>query len=329
MSPGPAWSAKSVLVTGATGIVGSWLTRRLVDGGARVVVLVRDADPHSELVRSGTLARTTLVQGQLEDYAAVERALNEHEVEVVFHLGAQTIVGTAYRSPLPTFEANVRGTYHLLEAARRIGLPRAVVVASSDKAYGSVDQLPYTEETPLQGRHPYDVSKSCADLIAQSYATTYATPVAIARCGNIYGGGDLNWSRIVPGTIRSLLRGERPRVRSDGTCVRDYLYVEDAIDAYLSLAEALLTRPELRGEAFNFGPAQPLSVLELIAEIQAVVGGPELAPVILDEARAEIQAQYLASAKAERLLGWSPRVGLRAGLEATLAWYRDYLAETS
>jgi CDP-glucose 4,6-dehydratase len=267
-----------------------------------------------------------VVNGELEDYAAVERAINEQEVDTVFHLGAQTIVGTAHRSPRATFDANIRGTYNLLDACRiHAGLVQRVVVASSDKAYGDVETLPYTEAMPPRGRHPYDVSKSCADLLAQAYHTTYDLPVTVARCGNIYGGGDLNWSRIVPGTIRSLLRGERPVLRSDGTFRRDYVYVEDAVDAYLLLGRNL-HRPAVRGGAFNFGPARPLTVLQLVARVRSLMHAEKLKPVIRNTARAEIRDQYLSSRKARTVLAWKPRFTLDAGLERTIAWYRQHLA---
>ncbi len=233
------WTGRRVFVTGATGIVGSWLVRRLLDDGALVVALVRDWDPQTELIRSGDIGRTHVVNGALEDYASLERTVNEHEIDTVFHLGAQTIVGSAYRSPLPTFEANIRGTYNLLEVCRvHSGLVGSIVVASSDKAYGESPTLPYAEDMPLAGRHPYDVSKSCTDLLAATYAHTYGLPVTVARCGNIYGGGDLNWSRIVPGTVRSLLAEEQPIIRSDGKFTRDYIYVQDVVDAYLRLAHS-------------------------------------------------------------------------------------------
>jgi CDP-glucose 4,6-dehydratase len=322
MSP---WQDRRVLVTGATGLVGSWLCARLLKEGAAVIVLVRDWDPQSELLRSGAIQRCSVVSGQLESYAEVERAINEQEVDSVFHLGAQTIVGTALRSPLPTFEANIRGSYNLLEACRvHAGLVKRIVVASSDKAYGDVAVLPYTEEMPANGRHPYDVSKSCTDLLAMTYAETYGLPVAIARCGNIYGGGDLNWSRIVPGTIKAVLNGQRPRLRSDGSHIRDYLYVEDVVDAYLALGEAC-TREGVRGEAFNFSPAKPMTVLEITRAVLDALGRPEVEPEILNNARAEIQDQYLDASKAQALLGWQPAWSLQAGLEATVAWYRTYL----
>ncbi len=321
------WEGRRVLVTGATGMVGSWLVKDLLERGAYVVALVRDPDPQSELYRSDDIRRVTVVSGRLEDFWAVERAVNEHEVETVFHLGAQTIVGTAHRFPLPTFEANIRGTYNLLEACRlHSELVKKVVIASSDKAYGEQPELPYVEDMPLQGRHPYEVSKSCADLLAQSYHHTYNLPVAIARCGNIFGGGDLNWSRIVPGTIRSFLLGERPLIRSDGTFVRDYIYVRDVARAYLSLAEALENRA-IWGQSFNFGPNMPLTVMELVGAIQELMDCPNLHPVVMNRAQGEIRSQYLSVEKARVALGWTPEYGLREGLRETIEWYAAFLRE--
>ena len=320
-----AWAGRRVFVTGATGVVGANLVRRLADDGAYVVALVRDWDTQSDLIRSGTVARCAVVSGALEDYGALERALNEHEVDTVFHLGAQTIVGTALRNPLPTFEANIRGTYHLLEACRvHRAMVRRVVVASSDKAYGDSPVLPYTEDMPLNGRHPYDVSKSCTDLLALTYAHTYDLPVTVARCGNIYGPGDLNWSRIVPGTIRAALAGRPVELRSDGTLVRDYVFVDDVVEAYLRLAECTPSRG-VRGEAFNFSPESRVNVLEIAGAVVDVMGRPDLQPVILNHARAEIQDQYLDSTRARERLGWAPRYGLREGLERTVPWYAALL----
>ncbi len=319
-----SWDGRRVLVTGATGMVGAWLCRELLGRGARVVALVRDHDPQADFYRSGDVERATVVTGALEDYATVERTLNEHEVSTVFHLGAQTIVGTALRSPLQTFKSNIEGSWNLLEASRRLaGLVECVVVASSDKAYGAQPQLPYTEEMSLLASHPYDVSKACVDLLARSYAESYDLPVTIARCGNIYGGADLNWSRIVPGTIRSILRGERPVIRSDGTYMRDYVYVRDAVSAYLCLADAM-ERPELRGEAFNFSTEQPLTVREIVDCISSAMQS-DLEPEVLDQAKGEIRDQSLSAAKARKLLDWSSEWDLERGIEETVAWYRDYL----
>jgi CDP-glucose 4,6-dehydratase len=311
------------LVTGATGMVGSWLTRRLVDDGHHVVALVLDADPQSELIQSGTLSRVGVVNGALEDFAAVERAVTAHEVDTVFHLGAQTIVSTAHRAPLATLETNIRGTWNVLEVCRlHEDLVRHVVVASSDKAYGEHAELPYTEDSSLVGRRPYEVSKSCADLIAQSYAETYGLAIGIARCGNIFGGGDLNWSRIVPGTVRSLLHREQPVLRSDGTFLRDYLHVDDVVDAYLALAEGL-QRVEVHGAAFNFSNEQPLTVREIYDAVCDAAGASGTEPLVLDSAPGEIHDQYLSAARARRDLAWTPRVGLHAGLERTVAWYSE------
>ena len=321
------WAGRRVLVTGATGMVGSWLIKDLLAREAHVVALVRDPDPQTELWRSGDWRRTAIIQGKLEDYWTLERAVSEQAVDTVFHLAAQPIVGVAHRSPLPTFEANIRGTYHVLEACRvhHPNVVKRVVIASSDKAYGPQERLPYTEETPLQGRHPYEVSKSCTDLLAMSYFHTYGLPVTVARCGNIFGGGDLNWSRIVPDTIRSLLRGKRPVIRSDGTFVRDYIYVKDVSQAYLRLAEGIDERP-IGGEAFNFSPEQAVSVLDMVARIQRLLGREDLEPEILDAAQGEIRSQYLDATKARQVLGWAPRYGLDDGLTETIAWYRQHLA---
>jgi len=318
------WAGKQVLVTGATGMVGSWLVKRLVETGASVVALVRDADPQSELFRSGYVHRTAVVSGALEEFWTLERAINEHAIDTVFHLGAQTIVPTAHRFPLPTFEANIRGTYNLLEACRvHPELVRRIVVASSDKAYGDQPTLPYTETMPLQGAHPYEVSKSCADLLAQAYFQTYGLPVAVARCGNVYGGGDLNWSRIVPGTIRSLIRGERPVVRSDGTFVRDYIYVEDVVDAYLAVGEAIESR-KVAGEAFNFSTESWVPVTDIVVLIRKLMGRPDLEPLVLGKAAGEIRNQSLSSRKAREVLGWHHRFELESGLPRTIEWYEAF-----
>ena len=319
-----SWDGNSVLVTGATGMVGSWLCRELIARGATVVALVRDHDPQSDFYRSGDAERAAVVTGPLEDYSTVERAINEHEVSVVFHLGAQTIVGTALRSPLQSFKSNIEGSWNLLEACRRLdGLVERVVVASSDKAYGEQPVLPYTEDMALLATHPYDVSKACVDLIARSYAQTYGVAVTIARCGNIYGGADLNWSRVVPGTIRSILRGERPVIRSDGTFVRDYLYVRDAVSAYMCLAEEV-PRSDVRGEAFNFSLDSPVTVREIVDKISRTMKS-DLQPEVLDQAKSEIRSQSLSSTKARKLLDWSPGWSFERGLEETVSWYRNYL----
>jgi CDP-glucose 4,6-dehydratase len=315
------WQNRSVAVTGATGLVGSALTAELLRSGAIVSVLVRDADPQSELLRSGNIQRCTVVNGALEDARAVERMIVDNECDTVFHLGAQALVGSALRSPVPTFESNIQGTWHILEACRlHSSLVKRVLFASSDKAYGSSEILPYTEDMPLQGLHPYDVSKSCSDLLAATYAHTYDTPIVVARCGNIYGGGDLNFSRIVPGTMRSFYEGKRPIIRSDGLFKRDYVYVKDAVLAYMLMAEHA-DRSNVRGQAFNFGPNAPTNVLEMVAAIAKLMHCEHLKPDIQNTAKAEIRDQYLASEKATRVLQWTPAYSLEAGLKETLQWY--------
>jgi CDP-glucose 4,6-dehydratase len=323
LSRSPFWKERRVFVTGCTGILGSWLTLALLEAGADVVGLIRDRVPLSNLKLSGAEQRITAVDGDIADGELLERVLNEYELEVVFHLAAQPLVRLANRAPVGTFETNIRGTWLLLEACRRSPTVKRIVVASSDKAYGDQDSLPYSENAPLQGRHPYDVSKSCSDLIAQAYYATYRLPVGITRCGNIYGGGDLNWDRIVPGTMRSVLRGEAPVIRSDGTLLRDYLYVADIVEGYLRLAEAL-EDPALHGQAFNFGMDNPKTVLEITQAIIAISDHPDLQPVILNQASHEIAQQYLASEQAHRLLGWHAHYSLDAGLRQTLAWYREF-----
>ena len=319
------WRDRPVFVTGATGLVGAWLVRHLVNAGADVVCLIRDWIPQSEVIRAKLIEHVKVVRGDVRDQAVVERALGEYEVVTDFHLAAQTIVGIANRNPVSTLESNVPGTWSLLEACRRSPSVKQIVVASSDKAYGDHDKLPYDEEAPLQGRHPYDVSKSCADLIARSYADTYGLPVAITRCGNFYGGGDLNWNRIIPGSIRSILYGERPVIRSDGSYIRDYFYVEDGAAAYALLAERLAERPELAGEAFNFSNEIQVTVLQLVQRLLELMDS-KLEPEIRDEVSNEIRHQYLSSAKARRELAWSPLFKLDDGLRRTIDWYRKFLA---
>ncbi len=319
------WKGARVLVTGATGLIGSWLVKELLANEAFVVVLLYDADPQSELLASGDIKHVSVVNGALEDFFAIERAVNGHEINTVIHLGAQTIVSTAHRFPLPTFEANIRGTYNLLEVCRvHSDLVQQIVIASSDKAYGEQPVLPYTETMPLKGKHPYEVSKSCADMLAQSYFHTYKLPITIARCGNVYGGGDLNWNRIVPGTIRSLYKDELPIIRSNGKDVRDYIYVKDIARAYMRLAECTQNE-EIRGEAFNFSTEFPMTVLELVNRIQTLMAKSSLQPRILDNAKGEIQNQRLSTAKARERLGWKPAFDMDIGLAETIDWYLAFL----
>lgn len=319
------WKGHRTLVTGATGLVGSWLVKELLSAGAQVTILVKDADPQSELIRSGDYARTTVINGGLEDFQTLEHAINLHEPDTVFHLGAQTQVTVAHRSPLATFEANIRGTYNLLEACRQHrDLVDRIVVASTDKAYGAQPDLPYTEAMPLDGLHnPYDVSKLCTDAIARSYFHAYGLPLAVTRFGNVYGGGDLNWPRLVPGAIRSNLYDERLIIRSDGTFTRDYIFVLDVVYAYLLLAERL-SDSRFHGEAFNFSTESPISVLALVAQIQDLMDCRHLEPDVQNTARAEIRDQHLSSTKARELLGWKSNFSLEEGLRRTITWYKDY-----
>ena len=312
------WAGRQVLVTGGSGLLGSWLIARLCAAGARVVCLQREG--RKPPARAGV----QVVGADMRDGAAIERALREHAIQTVFHLAAQALVGRAMMDPASTFEINVAGTWGLLDACRKLGTAPQILIASSDKAYGVHERLPYTEDSALLGRAPYEASKVCADVIAQSYAQSYGLPVAITRCGNFYGGGDLNWNRVVPGTIRSLLHGERPLIRSNGRFVRDYLYVEDGAAAYMTLAEQLLSDPSLRGEAFNFAGGE-IDVLGLVARIAQAMGS-ELQPVVLDQASNEIPVQVLSSQKALARLGWKPEHTLDQGLAKAIAWYRRYFA---
>jgi CDP-glucose 4,6-dehydratase len=322
------WKDRSVLVTGGTGFLGSCLVSRLLEAQANVVCLVRDWVPQSELIRTGKIEQVTTIRGDVTDRDVIERALGEYEAEVVFHLAAQAIVGIANRNPLSTFSTNIGGTWNVLESCRRAPHVKSIVVASSDKAYGDQERLPYDEAMPLQGRHPYDVSKSCADMIAQTYATSYNLPVAITRCGNFYGGGDLNWNRVVPGTIRSILRGNQPVIRSDGKFVRDYFYIEDGAAAYMLLAERLASYPVLRGQAFNFSNESQVNVLELVERILQKMNS-SLRPEIQNQASNEISHQYLSAERARTVLNWRPQFTLDSGLDRTIAWYRQLLGASA
>jgi CDP-glucose 4,6-dehydratase len=320
------WQDRPTFVTGGTGLVGSWLVRRLVGAGADVICLVRDWVPQSELVRQGWIEQIKVARGDVRDRDLLERILGEYEIATVLHLAAQTIVPIANRNPISTFETNVAGAWNLLEACRRSPSVEQIVVASSDKAYGRQEKLPYDEDTPLQGEHPYDVSKSCADLIAQAYALSYALPVTVTRCGNFYGGGDLNWNRIIPGTIRAILRGQRPVIRSDGAYVRDYFYVEDGAAAYMLLAEQMAAQPQLKGQAFNFSNEKQVSVSEIVAHILRLMNS-DLQADIRNQATNEIRRQYLSAEKARRLLTWHPLFSLEEGLQKTIDWYREFFAD--
>jgi CDP-glucose 4,6-dehydratase len=319
------WKNKNVLVTGASGMVGSWLVKRLLSEGARVTILLLDQDPQSELIRSGDVSKCQVVSGDLRNRGDVSRAVFSSECEYIFHLGAQTIVSTAVFDPVYTFETNITGTWNLYDVVRTSGKQiSGIIVASSDKAYGTAWNLPYDESTPLHGEGPYDMSKSCTDLIARSYFLTYGIPTVIARCGNIYGGGDLNWSRIVPGTIRDLLVGDTPKIRSNGKFLRDYVYVQDAVDAYLSMASQISNKA-VNGQAFNFSREEPLSVMDIYTAISFAVTQKYVEPTILDNAKNEIVDQHLSSKKAKSILKWESSYDLTRGLEETISWYRSYL----
>lgn len=321
------WRDRPVLVTGASGFLGSHLTKQLVELGAAVVTVVRDDVPRSPITAQ-CHDEVAVVRGDVEDQALMERVLGDYEVRTLFHLAAQSQVGAANRNPVETFRSNVAGTWSTLEAARRSPRLEQIVTASSDKAYGAQPQLPYDEAMPLQAVNPYDVSKACADLISQSYHQTFDVPVCVTRCGNFFGPGDRNWERIVPGTIRSLLHGERPLIRSDGTMVRDYLYVVDGALAYLLLAEAMAGDAGVVGQAFNFSTETPLTVLELVAKLQEAAG-TALEPDVRATATHEIDSQFLSAAKARKVLGWSPTVTVEQALAETVDWYRSYLGTSS
>lgn len=317
------WNNKNVFITGGTGFLGSYLVKKLVNYGANVTILVRDYIPQSNIYVGEEYKKVNVVHGTLEDYLLIERTLGEYEIDTVFHLAAQAIVGVANRNPLGTFKSNIEGTWNILEAARKSPLIKRVIVASSDKAYGDQEKLPYDENMPLQGKHPYDVSKSCADLIAQTYYETYKLPVCITRCGNLYGGGDLNFNRIIPQSIQSILNNEAPVIRSDGSFIRDYFYIEDAVDAYINLAEKVVEL-NLGGQAFNFSNEIQLTVLELVNKILKIMGS-SMKPIILNQGSNEIIHQYLSAKKARTILGWSPNYTIDEGLSKTIEWYKDFL----
>jgi CDP-glucose 4,6-dehydratase len=313
------WEDKNILITGCTGLLGSWLTESLVSQNANVIGLVRDSVPKSRFYQPEILNRVTVVRGDVENYPLLERTLNEYEIDTVFHLAAQTIVSLANRNPVSTFKSNIEGTWNILEAARRSSLVSRIVVASSDKAYGDQPTLPYDEKTPLEGRHPYDVSKSCADLICRAYFETYNLPVCVTRCGNFYGGGDLNFNRIIPGTIQSVIHHNPPVIRSDGSPLRDYFYIRDGVMAYELLAEKMNNK-KILGEAFNFSTEQPHSVLEIVQKTIDLMGS-DLKPKVLKNATNEIQDQFLSAQKAKKLLNWRSQYTLDKGLKETIEWY--------
>lgn len=328
------WRESRVLVTGATGLLGSNLTQELVNRGAQVTCLIRDGIPKSLFYANepgwGLKERCNVVSGEVEDYAKIERILNEYEIDTVFHLAAQTIVGAANRSPIPTFKANIEGTWNVLEAARmhkqRI---KRIIIASSDKAYGNLQGQEYDETFPLKGEHPYDVSKSCADLISRAYFVSYGLPISITRCGNFFGPGDLNFNRLIPGTIQDVFFNRRPVIRSDGRFVRDYIYVNDGAHAYLTLADAMLgpDASKVMGEAFNFSYGLKLSVIDVVQQVLKTLNRTDITPEILNQASNEIPVQALGNKKAQEVLNWKPKFGFEAGMKVTTQWYLEKLAE--
>lgn len=320
------WVDKRVLVTGATGLVGSWLVDELVSLNADVVALVRDWVPKSKLIQRKTINDITIVRGDISSIYLLERILSEYEIDIVFHLAAQTIVPIANKNPLSTFESNIKGTWNLLESCRRVSKPKSIIIASSDKAYGDSETMPYMETNALNAVYPYDVSKACADMISKSYAESFNVPAAITRCGNFFGGGDLNWNRIIPGTIRSILRGKEPIIRSNGKLVRDYIYVKDAVSAYMLLAEKLFENHKYKGQSFNFSNESQMSVLDLVDLILKIMDSP-LRPNILNKNDGEIEKQYLNCTKARELLGWSPSFGVTDALNETIEWYKNFINE--
>jgi CDP-glucose 4,6-dehydratase len=319
------WENQNVFVTGANGFLGSWVTKALTEKGANVVVIVKEEIPGSTLGYMSDVCDKLgqVVSGDITDLATVEKIFTEYEINTCFHLAAQALVGIANKSPLPTFESNIIGTWNVLEAARNCETFEGLVVASSDKAYGEHETLPYTEDFCLNALHPYDASKACADILSRTYFKTYGLPVAVTRCANIYGGGDLNFSRIVPDAVRAVLLDKELIIRSDGTPVRDYMYITDVVRGYLTLAEQL---GKVKGEAFNFGTNSPISVLGLVDKVIEVSEKTDLKPIIKGEAKGEINRQYLHSKKAEELLGWKPKYSLDEGLKETIAWYDEYFA---
>lgn len=319
------WSDRPVFVTGGSGLLGGWLVRRLLNARARLVCLVRDRLPRATVVPPDALQHATLVKGDIRDQALLERTLKEHKIDTVFHVAAQAIVGIANKNPVATFETNIQGTWALLEACRQNPGVRQIVVSSSDKAYGEHPDLPYREDTALLGLHPYEVSKACADRIALSYGKSFRLPVSVTRCGNFFGGGDLNWNRIVPGTIQSITQGQRPVIRSDGQFVRDYLYADDGAAAQMHLAQKLSEDPSLAGEAFNFSHEVRMTVIDLVNKIAELMGST-LTPDIRNEASQEIRTQFLSTSKARTRLGWQPLHTMEEGLRETVHWYTSYFA---
>jgi CDP-glucose 4,6-dehydratase len=323
------WKNRNVLITGATGFLGTWLSKDLIDRGANVIALVRDDIPNMPMRTMGIYDKlAAAVDGDITDYQSTKRVFSEYEIDTCFHLAAQTIVGVAKNNPTNTFKVNILGSWNIFEAARTTEQLKSIVIASTDKVYGEPIKLPITEDHPLLAAYPYDASKACVERLARTYFSTYRLPIAITRCCNIYGGGDLNFSRIIPGTIRSIISNQDPVLRSDGTPVRDFIYVKDAASAYVTLAENM-EKKGVKGEAFNFGSNAPINMLDLVKSIIKASGRKNLKPDVQGKKKpdAEIDEQYLSSEKANLVLGWKPKFGLDAGLKETIRWYEDYLSK--
>jgi CDP-glucose 4,6-dehydratase len=318
------WTGRPTLVTGGAGFLGAWVVRKLLLRGANVVCLLHERSLRTDIIGYDAVPRVRIVRGDIRDQTELEGIFKKHSIATLFHFAAKAIVGIANTNPGPTLETNIVGTIALLEACRRCLDVRQIIVASSDKAYGDAGEQAYTENMPLFGKHPYDVSKACSDMIVRSYANTFELPATVTRCGNFYGPGDLNWNRVVPGTVRSLCEGLRPVIRSDGKYVRDYFYVEDAADAHIMLAEKLSEKPKLRGEAFNFSNETPVAVGELVEKI-IVLMGMRLKPDVRNETNNEIRHQLLSAAKARSEFGWRPRFTLDEGLQVAVSWYREFI----
>ena len=319
----PFWKDKNVFITGPTGLLGPWLIKELLRQEANIFVLIRELVPNSSFFKDELDKKVTVILGDLLDLSLLQRILNEYSIDSVFHLGAQAIVGIANRSPISTFKSNIEGTWNLLESCRLSPWVKRIVVASSDKAYGDQKILPYKEDAPLQGKHPYDVSKSCTDLISQTYFHTYGLPVCITRCGNFFGGGDFHLNRIIPGTIKSILNGERPIIRSNGLFIRDYIYVKDVVDAYLTVAEKM-DNDSVVGEAFNFSTDKAFNVIEIVSLIAELMGASHLKPIIENRASNEILDQHLCSKKSRDILDWFAKYGVERGLKETIDWYKKF-----
>ena len=317
------WEVKNVLITGGTGFLGSWLTKELVERKAKVYCFVKKIQKDSNFERMGLNRQAKVVFGSILDIDLLKFYLDKYQIDSVFHLAAQQLVQVALKNPSDTIKTNVLGTTNVLEACRQNGQIKRIVVASTDRAYGSYEKPPCQEYYPLKGEYPYDVSKSCADLIAQAYAKTYKMPIAITRCSNIYGGGDFNFDRIIPETIKHLLFNEEITIRSNGKFKREFFYVKDAVFAYLMLAEKI-SELNLCGEAFNFGSNSPVEILEVVKKIISISEVKNAIINVLDSAQAEVKDQYLSSKKAKEILGWEPKYNLERGLKETYNWYKEY-----